>query len=251
MRNILREIVEKIDSVRLRRLSRILINLLSRHNYAHGLTWFGATIFQTPTDLFLYQQLIHRSKPTIIIETGVAKGGSVLFACQMLDLLHGVTGRKNWQVICCDINSTNEAQLLIEQHGYSENVKFFQGDSAGPFFNELVAKILKLHAEPKVLLSLDSNHTGDHVYAELVSLAKYISAQSYAIVWDSRLGDLSRLTHILRPRDWNKKNHAGIGAELFTASEHGKTFQVVTSFEEKLILTGLKNGVIQKILSSM
>jgi cephalosporin hydroxylase len=168
----------------------------------------------------------------------------------MLDLVHGVNCRKNWQVICCDINSTNEAQLLIEQHGYSENVKFFQGDSAGAFFNELVAKMLKLQAEPKVLLSLDSNHTEDHVYAELVSLAKYVSPQSYAIVWDSRLGDLSRLTHILRPRGWNKKNHAGTGAELFTSSEHGKTFEVVPSFEENLILTGIKNGVIQKTISN-
>jgi len=247
MRNVLGQIVKKLDSVRLKRLSRTLINLLSRQNYAHGLTWFGATIFQTPTDLFLYQQLIHESKPTLIVETGVAKGGSVLFACQILDLLHGASCRKNWLVVCCDINSTNQAQLLIKQHGYSENVKFFQGDSASPFFSELVAKTLQLQEKPKVLLSLDSNHTEDHVYAELVSLAKYVSPKSFVIVWDSRLGDLTRLTHILRPRAWNKNSHAGTGAELFIESEHGKEFNVVTSFEKNLLLTGTKNGILQKI----
>jgi cephalosporin hydroxylase len=249
MRNALKQIIKTIDSIRLKRLSRKFINLASRQDYAHGLTWFGATIFQTPTDLFLYQQLIYKSKPTIIIETGIAKGGSILFACQMLDLLYSASGKKNWYVICCDINSTDEAQLLIKQHGFSENVKFFCGDSAGLSFSEVVAKTIQLQEKPKVLLSLDSNHTEDHVYAELVSLVKYVSLDSYAIVWDSRLGDLSRLTHALRPRAWSKQHHAGTGAELFIASELGKLFVVETGFETDLLLTGTKNGVLRKVLT--
>lgn len=248
MLRIIRLIIRKIDALRLNKLSRNLINLLSRNDYAHGLTWFGARIFQTPTDLFLYQQLIFKSRPNVIIETGVAKGGSVLFACQMLDLLHGRGGIRSWNVICCDINPMIEAQGLIKQNGYEENVIFFQGDSASTNFNALVLGTVKQKAQPTVLLSLDSNHTEEHVYAELVSLANFVTSESYVIVWDSRLGDLTNLTHYLRPRPWGKGRHAGTGAELFMASDHGKTFAYEKSFEKNLLLTGVKNGVLQKKL---
>lgn len=246
MKKTLRLIVKSVDAVRLKYLSRNLINLMSRQDYAHSLSWFGARIFQTPTDLFLYQQLIFKSRPNVIIETGVAKGGSVLFACQMLDLIHGRSGIKDWSVVCCDINPMIEAQQLIKQHGYEEKVSFFQGDSASTDFSALVLGLVKRQAQPSVLLSLDSNHTEEHVYAELMSLANFVTSESYAIVWDSRLGDLSHLTHYLRPRPWSKKRHAGTGAELFMATAHGQTFTHEKSFEKNLMLTGTKNGVLQK-----
>ena len=97
MRTIIEKIVKISDSIRVKIISRSFINLISRQNYAHNLTWCGVQIFQTPTDLFLYQQLIFRAKPNVIIETGVAKGGSVLFACQMLDILHGREFRDDWR----------------------------------------------------------------------------------------------------------------------------------------------------------
>jgi len=246
MVRIFEALLKRVDSIRLTLLSRSLINLLSRRDYAHNLFWFDAKIFQTPTDLFLYQQLIYDTRPTIIIETGVAKGGSVLFACQMLDLLYGASERKKWYVICCDINSIAEAQLLIHRHGYLENVTFFQGDSSSIGFSNLIATIVQQKDAPIVLLSLDSNHTEEHVYAELVSLARFVSPKSYAIVWDSRIGDLTTLTHFLRPRDWSKKRHAGTGAKLFMASEYGRTFTYNKSFENNLLLTGVKNGVLQR-----
>jgi cephalosporin hydroxylase len=248
MRNTIRSIVDVVDTFRLTRISRTFINLISRQNYAHSLNWFGVKIFQTPTDLFLYQQLVFRAKPTVIIETGVAKGGSVLFACQILDLLHGASNRNNWRVICSDINSLDEAKKAIFDFGYEKNVEFYRGDSAGEGFRNLISKVLLTLSNPRVLLSLDSKHTEEHVYNELVSLSRFVSLESYAVVWDSRIHDLSSLTHFLRPRAWNKKKHAGTGLLLFLKSQEvSKIFVVDSQFEDNLLICGTKSGVLRKV----
>ena len=245
MRTIIEKIVKISDSIRVKIISRSFINLISRQNYAHNLTWCGVQIFQTPTDLFLYQQLIFRAKPNVIIETGVAKGGSVLFACQMLDILHGREFRDDWRVICSDINSLDEARQVINNFGYLENVCFFGGDSASLKFQNVVKDQLNNMNTPRVLLSLDSNHTEDHVVNELQSLARFVSLDSYAVIWDSRIGDLSRLTHYLRPRAWNRKHHAGTGVLLFIESDSfAHDFANCRDIENSLLLSGTKNGVL-------
>lgn len=229
-------------------MSASLINLMSRQNYAHGLNWCGVPIFQTPTDLYLYQEIINKIKPKVIIETGVAKGGSVLFACHILDLIHRYEKNPYWKVICCDINSIETAKNFVEKHGYSDNVEFFQGDSTSPEFKTFVKKIIENMDNPGILLSLDSNHTEDHVYLELNSLAEFVSEGSYAIVWDSRIGDLSSITHLVRPRAWNKSHHAGTGSIRFM-KEKSSQFNLDTSFEDRLRITGVKKGILQRVVS--
>lgn len=244
---IFEKLVALTDEIRINMLSKSFINIISRQNYAHNLDWCGVQIFQTPTDLFLYQQLIFKSRPNFIVETGVAKGGSVLFACQMLDFLNRGSAESNWRVICCDINSLNDAKIVIDKHGYSEKVIFFEGDSSGSGFLSQVLENLKNLNEPRVLVSLDSNHTEEHVYRELVSLAGLVSKGSYVIVWDSRIGDLSRITHFLRPRAWNKRRHAGTGVVKYMKSIGVETgFVYARTLENALKITGVKQGVLFK-----
>lgn len=248
MREIIRAFVKFIDKFRLRRLSRIFIDLISRGDYAHSLSWFGAKIFQTPTDLFLYQQLIHKSRPNLIIETGVAKGGSVLFACQMLHLLHSSSSPEIWRVVCSDINSMDEAERTISKFGYKENVVFFRGNSASQEFANLIREVSTNMNNVCTLLSLDSNHTEEHVFDELKALSRFVSKDSYAVVWDSRIGDLSDLTHYLRPRAWNKRHHAGTGVLKFMKSAGGNlSFCLDTEPEEMLLIAGTKNGILKKL----
>ena len=222
--------------------------MISRQNYAHNLDWFGVQIFQTPTDLFLYQQLIFRARPIIIIESGVAQGGSILFACQMLDMIHGNSSKNQWKVICCDINSTQNAQTVVRDFGYQDNVIFYEGDSAGGEFQSIIRKLIERTDNPQILLSLDSNHTEIHVYNELLSLSTFVSKNSFAIIWDSRIGDLSKLTHYLRPRAWSKKHNAGTGVLRFiNLQENSNMFENCQMFERSLYLTGTKNGVLRRI----
>lgn len=245
MKRYIANVVRCFDNFRLRSISKHFINLISRQNYAHGLYWFGVPIFQTPTDLFLYQHLIFKGRPNVIIETGVAKGGSVLFACQMLDLLHGNSRKVSWKVICCDINSLEEARVAIDRYGYTSNVIFFQGNSVDDEFKDLIARELKLIMSPSVFLSLDSNHTETHVLQELTQLSPYVTSGNFAVVWDSRIGDLSSLTHYLRPRAWGKKHHAGTGVQRFFAEiNYSSNFSVENKLEKHLLLAGSKNGVL-------
>jgi cephalosporin hydroxylase len=164
----------------------------------------------------------------------------------MLELLHKQDQASYWKVICCDINPVDEAQVLIHQNGFSDRVLFFQGDSASTEFKVLVENAIQDKSESSILLSLDSNHTEEHVFSELISLAGFVTTSSYAIVWDSRIGDLSFLTHYLRPRAWSKRKHAGTGARLFMASIHGQEFTYERSFEQDLLLTGTKYGILLK-----
>lgn len=247
MTKVFRLALSYFDKIKLNRVSSSLVNLMSRGNYAHGLSWFGVPIFQTPTDLYLYQEIIFKVKPRVIVETGVARGGSVLFACQMLDLIHAYDKKTDWKVICCDINSLENAKMVTESFGYFERVEFFHGDSASAEFREFAKTIILSMNEPKVLLSLDSNHTEQHVLAELQQLGDFVTDSSYLIVWDSRIGDLSWLTHLVRPRAWNKRQHAGSGAILFMKKKGLKNgFEFDNSFENRLKISGVKNGVLLK-----
>lgn len=239
------KIVDYFDSKRMTRKSSSLINLMSRQNYAHGLKWFNVPIFQTPTDLYLYQEILYKVKPNIVIETGVAKGGSILYASNILELLHGQNSNCQWRVICCDINSLDQAKYEIEKAGYGDRVSFFHGDSASTEFRHFAKAIVDTISKPKILLALDSNHTEEHVLAELRSLADLVSVDSYAIVWDSRIGDLSKLTHFIRPRAWNKHRHAGTGAISFMKKfGFAKGFVFDKTYENRLKLTGVKNGIL-------
>lgn len=245
MITILKNVLAVLDDFRLGRAASSMINLMSRRDYAHGLTWFGVPIFQSPTDLYLYQEIVFRAKPTVIIETGVAKGGSVLFACQLLDLLHKENSEVNWQVVCADINSLADAQRVIMNSGYSDRVKFFQGDSASLEFKTFTQTVLASINQPKVLLMLDSNHTEKHVLEELHSLGDFVSESSYVVVWDSRIGDLSWLTHLIRPRAWNKRHHAGTGVALYMEERGAKNGYIIDkTLETKLKVTGVKNGIL-------
>lgn len=248
MKSILTLVLNKIDDFRLNKLSKSFINLISRQNYAHNLEWCGVQIFQTPTDLFLYQQLIFRARPNVIIETGVAKGGSVLFACQILDNMYGKSDNIKWRIICCDINSLENAKKVVSENGFAANVIFHNGDSSDISFRNLVSGVLETEKNPAVLLSLDSDHTEEHVYNELSSLAPFVTLDSYAIVWDSRISDLSRISHYLRPRRWSKKHNAGTGVNKFMKFQARKLgFKTDLTFETNLKITGVKSGILRRV----
>lgn len=246
MKIFINRLFENFDTFRLKMISKSFINLISRRNYAHDLYWFDTKIFQTPTDLYLYQNLLFKVKPTTVIETGVAEGGSILFTCHILDLIHGKNKRNSWQIICCDINSMANAKRKIIRHGYSKNVKFFKGDSSKIEFNNFVKKNLRLKKQKAILVSLDSNHTENHVFQELNSLSNFVSKNSFIIVWDSRIGDLSILTHLLRKRAWKKKSHAGTAVLKFLGQDSAENFKIEKNLENKLLITGTKFGILRK-----
>lgn len=150
----------------------------ARHN--RSWTWMGAAIEQMPDDLMRIQELIFHLKPTVIIETGVQFGGSVLFYASLLHLIHE---EAEWQVIGIDNKLLQEVQVAVERCGMARKIVLIEGNSITPQTIERV----KRQAYPgwHTMVILDSDHRYAHVLAEMEAYAPLVTVGSYLIVCDT------------------------------------------------------------------
>jgi cephalosporin hydroxylase len=166
-------------------------SLLNRHwvrvgwslKYSYGFAWLGRPVIQLPEDLMRIQELIHRVEPDVIVETGVAHGGSLIFyagLCKALD-----RGR----VIGVDIEIRPHNRVAIEAHPLSSFITLIEGSSTDPEVVESVKR--QIGTNERVLVILDSNHTKAHVLAELAAYGPFVSPDSYIVVADGIMADLS------------------------------------------------------------
>lgn len=165
--------------------SREAFSLLSREwvkvgwaiKYIYSFSWMGRPIIQLPEDMIRAQEVIYRVRPDVIIETGVAHGGSLIFYASLLKGF-GIDGR----VIGVDIEIRPHNRKAIEAHELFPMISLVEGSSTAP---EVVAKVRAL-VKPgaKVLVLLDSNHTKAHVAGELEAYAPMVTSGSYIIATD-------------------------------------------------------------------
>lgn len=151
--------------------------------YAYGFTWLGRPIIQLPEDMVRIQEIIHRVQPDVIVETGVAHGGSLIYyasLCKATD-----RGR----VVGVDIEIRPHNRAAIEAHPLAEYITLIEGSSTAP---ETVAKVKQqIRTGERVLILLDSNHTKAHVRAELEAYAGLVSPGSYIVATDGIMGALA------------------------------------------------------------
>jgi cephalosporin hydroxylase len=166
-------------------------SLLNRHwvrvgwsqKYSYGFAWLGRPVIQLPEDLVRIQEIIHRVEPDVIVETGVAHGGSLIFyasLCKALD-----RGR----VIGIDIEIRPHNRVAIEAHPLSSFITLIEGSSTAPEVVESVTG--QIGPDERVLVILDSNHTKAHVLEELAVYAPLVSPGSYIVAADGIMADLS------------------------------------------------------------
>lgn len=141
--------------------------------------WFGVPIIQNPYDMVLMQELIFRVRPDTIVETGVAHGGSLIYYASLLQLL----GRG--KVIGVDIKIDAHNRDIIETHPLGRQITLFEGNSVDPSILGRIKKIIR--PRERVLVCFDSDHHGDHVYAELNSYKNLVSKGSYMVVFDTHI----------------------------------------------------------------
>lgn len=155
---------------------------LDRYDYAYLWNWLGLPIIQLPADVMVTQEVIWKAKPDIIIETGVARGGSMIFLASMLQLL----GRG--QVIGVDIEIRPHNREAIESHPLASRITLIEGPST----NAATLQAVRSHVPPdaKVMVILDSNHSHDHVLSELQSYGPMVTPGQYLVVADTILGQM-------------------------------------------------------------
>jgi cephalosporin hydroxylase len=153
----------------------------AKHSYSF--TWMGRPIIQLPDDLVRLQELVYTERPDVIVETGVAHGGSAVFFASLFEALGG--GR----VISIDIDIRVHNRSAIEQHPLAHRIELIEGSST----SEEVIKLVRASIEPgaKVLVLLDSDHTRDHVLAELRAYSRLVGVGGKIIVADGIMEDLA------------------------------------------------------------
>jgi cephalosporin hydroxylase len=220
--------------------------------YSYNFAWLGRPIIQYPQDIVAMQELIWSIKPDLIIETGIAHGGSLIFSASMLVLLDMCeaiaagepldpqASRRKVLGIDIDIRAHNRA--AIEAHPLVSRIQMIQGSSVAPEIVEQVRAIAANHSS--VLVCLDSNHTHEHVLAELHAYAPLTSKGSYCVVFDTVIEDLPK--EMFPDRAW------GPGDNPMTAvREYLKThpeFEIDKSIQHKLLMTVAPDGYLRRIL---
>lgn len=219
--------------------------------YSYNFAWLGRPIIQYPQDMVATQELIWTVRPDLIIETGIAHGGSLIFSASMLALLDicdaiesgntidpRVSARK---VVGVDIDIRAHNRAAIEAHPMASRIHMIQGSSTDP---EVVGQVTKIaSASRRVLVCLDSNHTHDHVLGELKAYAPLTSVGSYCIVFDTVIENLPKDLYPDRPWGPGDNPMSAVYEYLKLHTE----FAIERSIDHKLLISVAPNGFLKRL----
>ncbi len=205
-----------------------------KHNYSYNFAWMGRPIIQFPQDILALQEIIWQVKPELIVETGIAHGGSLVFYASMIELLGG-TG----QVVGIDIDIRQHNRVEIEKHQMFKYITLIQGSST----DEVIVGTVRELAQGKrsVLVCLDSNHTHAHVLRELELYAPMVTKGSYLVVFDTIIEDMP--PGFFPDRPWNRGNNPRTAVREFLKTTD--RFEIDSSIPNKLLLTVAPDGYLK------
>ena len=198
-------------------------------------TWKGETIIQTPDDILAFQEIIYKTRPEVIIEIGIAWGGSMLF---YESLARNSTIKK---IIGIDLFIPKDLKKRIKlKSNKSKKIILIEGCSLD---HKILSKIRKITKNYKnFFIHLDSDHTSDHVYNELKIYSKFLNSKNYIAVGDTVVADIPKQKH--RPRKWTKKNNPFFGLKKFL--KNNKKFKIDNTINFRQLLTNQPSGYIVK-----
>ena len=206
-----------------------------KHRHPYNFDWLGRPIIQLPQDIIAMQEIIWKIKPDLVVETGIAHGGSLIFYASLLELI----GKGEVLGIDIDIRKYNRKE--IEKHKMFKRIKMIEGSSVDEKTIKQVEKAVKKHK--KILVCLDSLHTHEHVLKELNLYSKFVSKESYLIVFDTIIEYMPK--GFFKDRPWDKGNNPATAVKEFL--KKNKNFIVDKEIEDKLLITGSLGGYLKKI----
>ncbi len=232
-----REVGENIEKLKgadeLREKSKQWVRDVGPYKYPYNFTWMGRPIIQLPQDIMAMQEVIFKVKPELIIETGVAHGGSLIFYASMLELL----GKGRVLGIDIDIRAHNRAE--IEDHPMSKRIDLIQGSSIDKGIVHDVHQAAK--GKGPVLLVLDSNHTHEHVLEELRAYGPLVTKDSYAVVFDTAIEELPKEAIVDRP--WGPGNSPMTAVHAYL--KECDRFDIDTAIDAKLLISVAPQGYLR------
>jgi cephalosporin hydroxylase len=209
--------------------------------YSYNFSWMGRPIIQYPQDIVAMQELIWTVQPELIIETGIAHGGSLIFSASMLELNAACGGPKDARVVGIDIDIRAHNRAAVEAHPMFRRITMIQGSSVAP---DVVGQVHALaRGKRPVLVCLDSNHTHEHVLAELNAYAGLTSVGSYCVVFDTMVEDLPAGMYPDRP--WGPGNNPKTAARAFLALH--PEFEIDHRIDHKLLISVAPQGYLRRV----
>lgn len=235
----------------LQALSRIWVRESSPHKWSYNFSWMGRPAIQFPNDAWAMQELIWSIKPDLIIETGIAHGGSLIFSASMLALLDmcdaiesGCTldaRRSSRKVIGLDIDIRAHNRDAIEAHPMASRIQMIQGSSIDPAVVSQVREIAAGYR--RVLVCLDSNHTHDHVLGELDAYGPLVTPGSYCVVFDTIVEDMP--ADMFQDRPWGPGNNPKTAVWEWIKAH--SEFEIDKSIQDKLQITVAPDGFLKRV----
>jgi cephalosporin hydroxylase len=244
-------------------LSQEWINSTIERNYTSNFKWMGRKQIQLPQDVYAIQELIWTCRPDLIIETGIAHGGSLIMSASMLVLLDYCDAVKNAacitphesrrKVLGIDVDIRAHNRAAIEAHPVAHKINMIEGSSID---SEVIKEVKNFAAEyESVMVFFDSNHTHDHVFHELEAYAPLVSKGSYCVVFDTGIENLPK--HYYADRLWGKGNNpkTAVWAYLDMLKQEGRIAQdgnplrleIDKTIEQRLVITGAPDGFLKRV----
>ena len=232
------------------KLSDSWLNKSWRYKYTYHFKWMDRPIIQMPQDILALQEIIWKVKPDLIIETGIAHGGSICLSASLLALLEMEDSynkpelnnkKNNRKVIGIDIDIRKHNKEKLNNHFLSEKMVMIEASSVDL---KTFAKVKKISEDySNILVILDSNHTGEHVLKELNLYGSLVSQNSYCIVFDTIIEKMDDA--FSKDRPWSKKNSPKSAIEKFLKTN--ETFEIDHSVDDRLVLSMAPGGFLKKI----
>lgn len=218
----------------LHELTRKWFNESSKYEYSLHFTWLDIPIIQFPQDIVAMQEIIWKVKPGFIIETGIARGGSLIFYASMLELI-GEQGH----VLGIDVDIREHNRIEIEKHPMFKRITMIEGSSTD---EGVVKKVMEhIEGDKSILVALDSNHTHDHVLQELNLYSPLVTKGSYLVVFDTIIEDMPDDFFPYRP--WGRSNNPKTAVREFLKTND--RFVIDKDIENKLLITVAPDGYLK------
>ena len=238
-----------------KKLSQESLNWMMRAGsvgaYSYNFSWLGRPIIQYPQDIQAVQEIIWDVRPDLIIETGIAHGGSLVLSASMLAILDMCDAieagevldpkKSKRKVLGVDIDIRSHNRMAIERHPMSSFIQMIQGSSVDSAVIEKVQEVAKNYS--RVLVFLDSNHTHEHVLSELKAYASLVSVGSYCIVFDTLIEDVP--AELFSDRPWGPGNSPKSAVKQYLKTH--PEFEIDIDIQNKLQITVAPDGFLKRI----
>ena len=233
------EIGEMSRDSDLKKLSMDWMNAANSRKYSYHFEWLGRPIIQYPQDMVAMQEIIWNVKPDLIIETGIAQGGSLIYYASLMELLETTNVSIGGRIIGIDNDIRTHNRSAIESHPLFRRIDLIEGSSVNSSTRDQVSK--KIGNATNILVVLDSLHTHEHVLMEMEMYQSFVSDKSYLVVFDTVIEFMKK--DMFNDRPW------GVGDNPLTAVyeflKTNKEFSIDEEIHEKLQISVAPNGYLK------